>query len=104
MPGYETAALEGRRAPHRFGWRRRWYRVTEVAASWQDGRQRDAHSPEYGRLYFNVATEPRGLFQIYFERQTGSAKGRWVLYRQTEIRPVRRSDQPRAETNRREGR
>ena len=91
VPAYEERALRGERSPHRFRWRRRWYRVVEVSASWQDGRKPAPGRPEYGRTYFNVATDPEGLFQLYYDRSASGRKGygRWVLYRRTEIRALR---------------
>ena len=32
VPAYEDRAMRGERAPHRFRWRGRWYRVVDVAA------------------------------------------------------------------------
>lgn len=83
--------MRGERAPQRFQWRRRWYRVADVCASWQDGRRPVPERPEYGRIYFNVVTDPAGLFQLYYDPSNSDRKGhgRWVLYRRTEIRPVR---------------
>ncbi len=91
VPAYEDRALRGERSPHRFRWRGRWYRVVEVAASWQDGRRPEPGRSEWGRAYFNVVTDPKGLFQIYYERSASRRKGngRWVLYRKIEIRPGR---------------
>ena len=92
VPAYEARALSGERSPDRFRWRGRWYRVVEVAASWRDGRRRALDRPEYGRIYYNVMTEPMGFFQLYYERSAPGRKGggRWMLYRRTEIRPARR--------------
>lgn len=91
VPAYEARALRGERSPQRFRWRGRWYRVVEVIAFWQDGRKPAPGRAEYGRAYFNVATEPKGLFQIYYDRSAPDRKGngRWMLYRKTEIRPGR---------------
>ena len=91
VPAYEERALRGERSPDRFCWRGRWYRVVEVTALWRDGRRRAPGRLEYGRFYLNVRTAPEGLFQIYYERSAPGRKGqgRWILYRQTEIRPGR---------------
>ena len=80
VPAYEVRALCGERAPHRFCWRRQWYRVVDVAASWQDGRKN-------GRLYVNVVALPGGVFQLYFERRSGKkGRGCWMLYRRMAMR------------------
>ena len=88
VPAYEERALRGERSPDRFRWRGQWYRVVEVTALWRDGRRRAPGRLEYGRFYLNVRTDPEGLFQIYYERSAPGRKGqgRWILYRQTEIR------------------
>ena len=90
MPAYETRALRGEAVPQRFQWRRRWYRVADVCASWQDGRKPVAERPEYGRIYFNVVADSGGIFQLYYDPSNSNRKGcgRWVLYRNMKIRPV----------------
>ena len=88
VPAYEEGAVRGERPPHRFCWRGRWYRVLEVAAEWRDGRGPDPSRLDLGRSYFNLIADPDGLVQVYYERPTGGsgARGRWILYRRTEIR------------------
>ena len=61
--------------------------AVEVPASRQDGRRPVPGRLEWGRAYFNVVTDPKGLSQIDYERLASQKKGngRWVLYRKTEI-------------------
>ena len=90
LPAYETAALAGRHPPQRFRWRRQWYTVVDVMACWVDGRQREPDNPEYGRAYFVVETAPPGFYQIYYEQpEKRGARGRWMVYRRVEYRPIR---------------
>jgi len=84
VPAYEDRALYGERAPHRFRWRGRWYRVVDVAALWHDGRKSD--QKQQGRFYANVVTLPVGVFQLYFEKGKRKDKGRWLVYRKVELR------------------
>lgn len=90
VPAYEDRALCGERAPHRFCWRGKWYRVVDVTSSWQDGRQKTGQMPYAGRLYVNVVTLPVGIFQLYFEKENTKRKGRgrWMLYRKIKMRSV----------------
>jgi len=82
VPAYEDRALRGERAPHRFRWRGRWYRVVDVAALWHDGRK----PKQQGRFYANVVALPGGVFQLYFEQGKRKDKGRWLMYRKVELR------------------
>lgn len=90
VPAYEKKALCGERAPHRFCWRGKWYRVVEVASLWQDGRKKTGTVPLAGRLYVNVVTLPVGVFQLYFEGGHTKRKdrGQWMLYRKIKMRSV----------------
>ena len=86
IPAYEVDARNGNRAPARFRWRARWFRVTAVICSWQDSRPSVPDWPERGREYYLIETQPEGLYQIYFERARGrNQTGRWIIYRRVEI-------------------
>lgn len=88
IPAYEDRAKEGNRAPHRFCWRGVWYRVEGVVAEWLDGRNPLRSHPEYGRHYYNVLTDRKQIFQIYFDRTgpTSNRKAEWVLYKSIRFR------------------
>ena len=90
VPVYEEGARKGVRCPHRFRWRRRWFRVVDVISIWEDGRKNTRDRPGPSRCYFNVATDPDSLFQLYFVRSNKKGSGTWMLYRQMEILPVSR--------------
>lgn len=83
VPAYEDRALRGERAPHRFRWRGRWYRVIDVAALWHDGRKPNRNQQR--RFYANVVTLPGGVFQLYFEQGKRKDKGRWLMYRKVKL-------------------
>ncbi|MDA0745467.1 MAG: DUF6504 family protein [bacterium] len=87
VPAYEDRALRGERSPHRLRWRGCWYRVVDVIGFWEDGCRLDR--AEYGRAYFHVAVQPGVFFQLYFERNA-KGNGRWMLYRQSEIRAMKK--------------
>ena len=81
VPAYEDRALSGKRAPHRFECRGRWYHVTDTSAVWRDSRRLRADSPEHGRSYFAVVTADGHFFQLAFQRNPKKREnGSWTVY------------------------
>ena len=92
VPAYESRALNGQRAPHRFQWRGRWYRVVDTAAMWGDSRRASKASPMAGRTYFSVLTADGKQFQLSYQPPLKRHEnGSWTVYRQVTYRPSSKS-------------
>ena len=84
--------------PNSFTWRERAYRIDRCLTEWKDFRRRGRMArnmqPQHaalaagrgswgvGRFFFDVETEDRELFRIYYDRapkDAGDREGHWVL-------------------------
>ena len=91
IPAYESHAKTGRRAPHRFECRGRWYRVVDTGVIWKDSRPQSSSNAS-GHTYFSVATADGLQFHLTYKpapkrRENGS----WTVYRKVTYRPISRS-------------